>query len=478
MHPVRATILGGLSAGLTISVTLALAPAASAAPARPTVLTVRQAASQDLPAAPGSEPDTLVEPDAAADPQHPDVAVVVGHDGRYPDGGAVGITHAWTRDGGRTWRHAPVPFITTAAGGAWDRASDPVLAFGPGGVLYLSTIALNSSATDCRSVVLVSRSTDGGATFGRPSTAQATDDCDIFNDKNWLTVDNGARSPYRGRVYQFWSLFVGDTAQQVVRWSDDRGRTWSDLVVVTPDVTDSQASQALVRPDGSITDVYLDYTGTGRKPDREREGDEARAAAPAAEPGVPLRARTSHDGGRTWSAAVTLTTDVGGDVPGVRCCLPSAVIDPVTGRMHAVWQSTDLSLLQASSSADGVHWSTPVTVNRERTATTQVINADVAAYQGKVLVSYGVRDSAVADGRYVRQQAAVSYDAGRTFAGRVRLGPVSDLQYAAQAGGAFPGDYIGTAVSRGRFYAAWAVSSPPPGDAVYHQVLYAAAIRP
>jgi hypothetical protein len=488
MYPVRATILGGLSAALTISVTLALAPAASAAPPdpaspdpaspAPAVLALRQAASQDVPAAPGSEPDTLVEPDVAADPHHPDIAVVVGHDGRYPDGGAVGITHAWTRDGGRSWRHAPVPFITTAAGGAWDRASDPVLAFGPGGVLYLSTIALNSSATDCRSVVLVSRSFDGGATFGPPSTAQATNDCTIFNDKNWLTVDDSPRSPYRGRVYQFWSLFVGDTAQQVVRWSDNRGRTWSDMAVVTPDVTDSQGSQALVHPDGSITDVYLDFTGTGRKPDREREGAEARATAPAAEPGVPLRARTSHDGGRTWSAAVTLTTDVGGDVPGVRCCLPSAVIDPVTGRMHAVWQSTDLSLLQASSSADGVHWSPPVTVNRERTATTQVVNADVAAYRGKVLVSYGVRDSAVADGRYVQQQAAVSYDAGRSFRGQVRLGPVSDLQYAAQAGGAFPGDYIGTAASRGRFYATWAVSSAPPGGGTYHQVLYAAAIRP
>jgi hypothetical protein len=117
-------------------------------------------------------------------------------------------------------------------------------------------------------------------------------------------------------------------------------------------------------------------------------------------------------------------------------------------------------------------------VDRDRTATTQVINADVAAYRGKVLVSYGVRDSAVADGRYVQQEAAVSYDAGRAFPGRVRLGPVSDLRYAAQAGGAFPGDYIGTAVSRGRFYAAWAVSSPPPGDGTYHQVLYAAAIRP
>jgi hypothetical protein len=475
-HLRTAAVLAG-TAVLTIST--ALPASAGAVPARhPTVLTLGQAARQDVPPAPGSEPDTLVEPDIAVSPLNPDVAVAAAHDGRFPDGGAVGITHAWTRDGGSTWRHAAVPYITKAAGGTWDRASDPVLAFGPGGDAYLSTIALNSDPSDCRSVVLVSRSTDGGATFGRPSVAQSTNDCNLFNDKNWLAVDTGARSPHRGRVYQFWSYFFGEFAQQRVRWSDDHGRTWSAAAVVTPGDASTQNSQALIRPDGSITDLYQDYAGTGREPDRERETASARAAAPADEPGVALRARTSRDGGRTWSAAVTVATDVGGDIPGVRCCLPSAVVDGVTGRLHAVWQSTDASLLRASTSTDGVHWTAPVTVNRERTATTQVVNADVAAYAGRVLVSYGVRDTAVADGRYVQQQARFSYDGGRSFTAHLRLGPRSDLQYAAQAGGAFPGDYIGTAVSRGRFYAAWALSSEPPSGNTYHQVLFAATIRP
>jgi hypothetical protein len=135
-------------------------------------------------------------------------------------------------------------------------------------------------------------------------------------------------------------------------------------------------------------------------------------------------------------------------------------------------------VLRISSSGDGVHWSPPVTVDTEHTATSQVINADVAAYGGKVLVSYGLRDTAVAAGRYVWQRAAVSHDGARTFPGRLRLGPPSDLRYAAQAGGAFPGDYIGTAAAPGRFYAAWAFSSPPPGGGTYHQVVLAAAIRP
>ncbi|WP_199512626.1 sialidase family protein [Nucisporomicrobium flavum] len=474
MRHVRSAALVAGVAAITISASVP----AVAGVRHPTVLTLGQVSRQDVPAAPGSEPDTLVEPDIAVSPVDRDVAVAAAHDGRYPDGGAVGITHAWTRDGGLTWRHAAVRYITTAAGGAWDRASDPVLAFGPGGDAYLSTIAFNSDVSDCRSVVLVSRSRDGGATFGRPSVAQSTDDCRIFNDKNWLAVDNGAHSPHRGRIYQFWSYFFGEFAQQRVRWSDDHGRTWSAAAVVTPGNASTQNSQALIRPDGSITDLYLDFAGTGREPDRERESDAARAAAPPADPGVPMRARTSRDGGRTWSAAVTVATDVGGDVPGVRCCLPSATVDAVTGRLHAVWQSTDVSLLRASSSTDGVHWTAPVTVNPERTSTTQVVNADVAAYAGKVLVSYGVRDAAAADGRYVQQRARISSDQARSFRSRLTLGPPSDLRYAAQAGGAFPGDYIGTAAGPGRFYAAWAFSSEPPAGQTYHQVLIAATIRP
>jgi len=471
---VRAALL---FAGLVVLMTGGLADPAVAAAPSPTVLALGQAARQDVASVPGSEPDTLVEPDIAASPLNPNVAVAAAHDSRFPDGGAVGITHAWTRNGGLTWRHAPVPFITKAAGGAWDRASDPVLAFGPTGDVYLSTIAFNSSATDCNSVVLVSRSTDGGATFAPPVTAQATNDCNIFNDKNWIAVDTGARSAHRGRVYQFWSFFEGDFAQQRLRWSDDQGHTWSADTVVTSGQVSTQNSQVLIRPNGTLTDVYLDFTGTGRKPDSEREKTDVRAAPPPAV-GVPLRAQTSRDGGLTWSPAVTIATDVGGDVPGVRCCLPSSAIDQADGHMYSVWSSTDLSLLRASSSTDGVHWSLPVTVNTDRTSTTQVVNADVAADQGKVLVSYGVRDMAAADGRFVQQQTAISYDKGATFGVRLRLGPVSDLRFAAQAGGAFPGDYIGTAVSHGRFYAAWAVSSQPPAGGTFHQVLLAAAIRP
>src|ERR1700760_498251 len=86
---------------------------------------------QDIKSQAGSETDTVVEPDVAVSPVNKNIAIAVAHDSRFSDGGAVDISYAWTADGGETWKHRPVQGITKATGGQFDRASDPVVAFGP-----------------------------------------------------------------------------------------------------------------------------------------------------------------------------------------------------------------------------------------------------------------------------------------------------------------------------------------------------------
>ena len=251
-YPRAATILVATLVSFLTAVATST-PAQADRPA-PRLLQVGQVSEQDVAPQPGSEPDTLVEPDVAVSPVNPDVAVAVAHDGRFPDGGAVGISYAWTHDGGRTWQHAPMPGLTTATGGAFERASDPVVAFAPDGTVYVSTLLVNLST--CSDAVGVSRSTDGGHTFSPPVIVDRVDVCTLFDDKNWLIVDNGRHSPHQGRLYQFWTLYVSDEqdnllgAPQVLRWSDDGGLHWSEKVTVSAADAFTQNSQPMIRPDG------------------------------------------------------------------------------------------------------------------------------------------------------------------------------------------------------------------------------------
>ncbi len=466
-------------------------PAQASGPRPPAVRHVGQIASQDVPTLPGSERDTLVEPDVAVSPLNPNIAVAVAHDGRYPDGGAVGIETSWTHDGGATWHHRPLPGVTATTGGesTWERASDPVVAFGPGGSVYVSTLVFN---TGCDSGVLVSRSNDGGRTFGAPMTAHRSATCAISDDKNWLVVDTGVSSRHRGRLYQFWTPFLTDPfgnpdgSPQAVVWSDDHGRTWSSPVNVSAPHANTQNSQPMIAPNGTIVDSYIDFgpneAEEGPEAAEARTGAAARTAPPApgpsaaSEPFPALVTVRSTDGGASWAPAGLISRDLGSGPSGFRCCLPSAVADPATGMMYATWNSLDATKVKLSSSRNGTDWTRPVVVN-EPTSTLLGVSSDVTAYAGTVTVAFGLTNARTANGRFGRQFVAISRDRGQQFGTTIALGPRINYRFAARAGGIFPGDYVGSAMTKGRLYAVWAVSGTPPrAGARFHQVIYGASI--
>jgi hypothetical protein len=482
-YPRTAMVLG--AAVVSFLTGVATSAPAQAAQQVPTVLHVGLVSEQDIPPLPGSEPDTVVEPDVAVSPVNPDIAVAAAHDGRYPDGGAVSITYAWTDNGGRTWQHAPLPSLTKSTGGEWDRASDPAVAFGPDGTVYISTLLFDLG---CSSAVGVSRSTDGGRTFSPPVLAHRSDTCAVSDDKNWLVVDTGGSSPHRGRLYQFWTAFLSDDlgnttgSPQVLRWSDDGGQHWSDTVAVSATDIFTQNSQPMIQPDGTIVDTYLNFGAAAGEEGPERPGTDATQSRPrvaADQLGGLMVARVSGDGGGTWGPEFTVTHEVGFGPDGVRCCLPSAVADPVTGLLYAAWDAVEPEAVQLTTSTDGQHWSRPIKVNRDDRVGLDHVNVDVSAYGGRVFVSYGTRDTTVQNGRFVQQQLSTSYDAGAHFGQEISVGPLSDLQYAAVAGGIFPGDYIGSAATDGRVYMVWCVSSAPADPtATFHQVEFGATLSP
>src|SRR5205823_13750313 len=109
---------------------------------------VQQASEDTLPPFSSSQPDTQIEPDIALDPNHPTDVVATFQQGRFADGGSVDPGYATSLDGGVTWRHGNLPHLTTAVGGRWGRASDPVVAFAAGGRVYIQTLVLNAGSCD------------------------------------------------------------------------------------------------------------------------------------------------------------------------------------------------------------------------------------------------------------------------------------------------------------------------------------------
>ncbi len=475
---VALTLLAGL---IFTAPALALTPRA----ALPAVLHVGQIDRQDVAARAGCEPDTLVEPDVAVDPVNPSIQVAVAHDCRFANGGAVDISYAWTHDGGAHWHHAPLPKLTKAVGGAWTRASDPVVAFGPDGTVYVAALVFDLG---CSSGVTVSRSTNGGATFGPPILVQKSTTCGYSDDKNWLVVDTQPASPFYGRVYVFWTAFLSTRSgrpigvPQVVRWSDDRGRHWSATHLVTPKEANTQNSQPMIQPDGALTDVYMFFGNQGARSGPAAIIREHGRGPVTATSGVTLVARTSFDGGATWTAGSRVARNVGGGPSDIRCCLPASTADPVTGKLYTVWLGNgpgNRDPVRISTSADGRHWSAPVQVTPDRSATIQHVNVAVTAYGGKVFVAYGTRNTAVASGNLVQQQVSASSVGGAKFGPALSLGPLSDLRFAAVAGARFPGDYMGASATATRLTLVWCVSSRPRNPArVYHQTLYAAVLHP
>ena len=478
-HSLRALIVSGAATALAAGLGLTPALTAAQAAARsgsPVVLHVGQIDRQDVASRGGCEPDTLVEPDVAISPFNSNIQVAVAHDCRFASGGAVDISYAWTHDGGAHWQHAPVPGLTTAVGGVYHRASDPVVVFGPDGSVYISALVIDLN--NCDSGVAVSRSTDGGATFGKPVYVQQSTTCAVSDDKDWLVADTRPDSPFYGRLYQFWTEFLANGGSpQVVRLSDDQGKHWSKTHFVSSRKAFAQDSQPIIQPTGAITDLYL---GSGHAiGNGTRQGPVLRPAGHiTAGSGVALVAQTSFNGGATWSHTSVVARNVGGGPAGIRCCLALASGDPVTGRMYAVWNANRPGdPIEASSSGTGQHWSSPVQVSPSRPHT-QYLNAAVAASNGRVFVAFGRQNLASPGGNLVQQELTWSANGGASFATPVTLGPVSNLKYAAVAGGKFPGDYSGLSATATRVTSAWCVSSRPPNPtSAYHQTLYAAVLR-
>jgi hypothetical protein len=107
-----------------------------------------------------------VEPWVAVNPGNAKNVVGAFQEDRWSSGGARNNVIATSFDGGKTWLNQPVPGVTVASGGTYQRNTDPWVDFGPGGRVYAASLPFDDQTF--RSGLFVSTSTDGGKTWGAP----------------------------------------------------------------------------------------------------------------------------------------------------------------------------------------------------------------------------------------------------------------------------------------------------------------------
>ena len=396
----------------------------------------------------GDDPPTLpptlraqAEPHIARSPTDPNIVVATFQEGRFTDGGAVDCGYSVTTDGGLTWTRALIPNLTMVNGGPYFRATDPVAGIDLSEGIFLCTEGATDS-TFTQGAILVSRSTDGGATFGSPSVVFEPQNMADFPDKPWMAVNTFAGTATAGRILVTWTLFGDTDASPIFRYfSDDHGVTWSAPLVIHGISTMAQGSQPMFLPDGRVAIVYWDFADSGFS-----GGDAATAPED-------IKMVLSSDGGVNYGAPTLVTTVARYDQPSIRngVFLPSAATDRTTASIYVVYQGRDSAGLPriffTKATNAGASWTTPIAVTDN--PGTGVFNAAISASpDGQTLTVsfYDQRDSAgntVLCNLYLAQ----SFNGGATWQPNIRL--TSETTNASLAPltseGYMLGDYLGIA---------------------------------
>ncbi len=133
-------------------------------------------------------------------------------------------------NGGRTWTYAPLPGIILRDGGAFDVGTDPGVAFDAFGNAYYTCLAFDlfPPGTGSAGVIFVSKSVDGGVTWGDPVPALAGVQVNEFQDHQFITTN-----PATGAVYVTETEFTSFGKGAILfTKSTDQGATWSPKIQV------------------------------------------------------------------------------------------------------------------------------------------------------------------------------------------------------------------------------------------------------
>ena len=353
-----------------------------------------------------------VEPWVDVNPTNSDNLIAGWQQDRWSNGGSRSLMSAYSTNGGNTWKRVVVPGISKCSGGksdfAYDRTSDPWVAFAADGSAYFNSLAFFNDRPDGGggiNAMLVSKSTDGGKTWGRPKVLIRDTDGRAFNDKNAMSADpNDAKY-----VYVVWDRLFDTTlpaarkvhgegaadarARRLERpnrtatgerpsgwyvgptWiarTVDGAATWQKAKKIFNPGVNAQTigNQVVVLDDGTVMNFYMEITDTGRTFIGFLKSNDHGA--------------TFTPGRRAINANVTLngtrTPDSREPVRDANI-LFDAAIDRDNGNLYLAWQDgreQGIDRVAFSASEDnGVSWSTPVIINKTPSSTNTLRNQAV-----------------------------------------------------------------------------------------------------
>ena len=271
--------------------------------------------------------------------------------GRYNDGGATNVGFATSRNNGVSWRSNGLPNLTIngVPPGPYHRATDPGVTYDAQDNVWM-IVTLDSLATSgfTGNAVTVSRSTDGGATWGVPVTVKNASGFQSF-DSTWINCDNTSTSPHYGNCYVEWDD-NGSGNILHLSTSTDGGLTWHEATTPGSIVI---GGKPVVQPNGTVV-VPIDD-----------------GFASSAESFV------STDGGTSYSGPFSIASyQIHGPAGSLRALdILSTDVD-ASGKIYVVWydcrfrsgcSSNDIVM---STSTNGMTWTTPVRIPIDPTTST------------------------------------------------------------------------------------------------------------